>query len=617
MSDAFALRASVAAASDEALGRGDFRVFWTGTDGPSGARLLGRFCQADPVLRRHVEEHLRAEEALDPEAVFAEIVHLPEGRMGNVLLRPVLRSYEIPFLGLSGAAPDRRIPNTDLFVSVAGDRVVLRSARLNRRVVPRLTSAHNFHSQGLGLYRFLAELQRQGRVLSLAWDWSPLWSAPFLPRVALGRLVLSPARWTIGREELESIGAPRGVERYRAVQSWRGRRRLPRWVVLADGDNRLPVNLDNVLSVETFVHLVKERQEAALVEMEPGPGEICARGPEGRFLHDLVIPFVRKAPADAQTRSVPAIPRAASDFPARAFAPGSDWIYAKLYASVSNADRLLGEIVGPLARQALESGAADRWFFLRYGDPEWHLRLRLHDEPARLLGEVLPALHDAAVPHLAAGSLRKIQLDTYEREVERYGGVEGIALAEGVFQADSEAVMEILEMLEEGDAGADERWRLAIAGIDRLLGDFGFPPEARGPLVEAARRQLEKDLGAEAGVRRQLGGRFRKESKNLELLLDPSRDSESPLEPGLAVLRNRSDRLAPLVEELRARERAGRLSPGLAEIAPSFVHMHVNRILRSGHRAQELVLYDFLARLYESRAARRSPSYDETPELRP
>jgi thiopeptide-type bacteriocin biosynthesis protein len=165
-------------------------------------------------------------------------------------------------------------------------------------------------------------------------------------------------------------------------------------------------------------------------------------------------------------------------------------------------------------------------------------------------------------------------------------------------------VMEILEMLEEGDAGADERWRLAIAGIDRLLGDFGFEPEARGPLVEAARRQLEKDLGAEAGVRRQLGGRFRKESKSLELLLDSSRDSESPLEPGLAVLRNRSDRLAPLVEELRARERTGRLSPPLAEIAPSFVHMHVNRILRSAHPAQELVLYDFLSRLYESRSAR-------------
>ena len=32
--------------------------------------------------------------------------------------------------------------------------------------------------------------------------------------------------------------------------------------------------------------------------------------------------------------------------------------------------------------------------------------------------------------------------------------------------------------------------------------------------------------------------------------------------------------------------------------------MHANRLLRSAHRRQELVLYDFLARLYESRAIR-------------
>ncbi len=38
--------------------------------------------------------------------------------------------------------------------------------------------------------------------------------------------------------------------------------------------------------------------------------------------------------------------------------------------------------------------------------------------------------------------------------------------------------------------------------------------------------------------------------------------------------------------------------------APSYLHMHANRLLRSAHGAQELVLYDFLCRLYESRAAR-------------
>ena len=51
---------------------------------------------------------------------------------------------------------------TDLLVSVAGDQIVLRSARLGRRVVPRLTSAHNF-TMSQGIYRFLCACRRRGR----------------------------------------------------------------------------------------------------------------------------------------------------------------------------------------------------------------------------------------------------------------------------------------------------------------------------------------------------------------------------------------------------------------------------------------------------------------------
>jgi hypothetical protein len=305
----------------------------------------------------------RAEEALDPEAVFAEVVHLPQGRLGNVLFRPVLRDYEIPYLGRSGASADRQIPITDLIVSVSSGRIVLRSARLSRRIIPRLTSAHNFRWGNLGLYRFLCELQEQGAAGSLGWDWGPLWSAPFLPRVKFGRLVLSSAQWTVSKEELKRLGGTRGTERFRVVQSWREVRRLPRWVVLADGDNRLPIDLANVLSVESFVHLIKDRQEARLIEMFPGPDELVARGPEGRFLHELVVPFVRTAAVAVDTPRADAAQPAMSGSLARVprtFTPGSEWVYAKLYAGASTADRVLSGIVGPLVREALDSGAADR-----------------------------------------------------------------------------------------------------------------------------------------------------------------------------------------------------------------------------------------------------------------
>ena len=157
--DAFAVMASVAGSPPGAAAdAGALRVLLLGLFGPSGAILLGRFCHADPALRAAVEDHLRAEEAAHPDAVFAEIVHVPEHeRLGNILARPVLRAFEIAFHGRSGAARDRQIPLADLRVSVDRGEVRLWSARLGKRVLPRLTSAHNYAMQGHDVYRFLCE----------------------------------------------------------------------------------------------------------------------------------------------------------------------------------------------------------------------------------------------------------------------------------------------------------------------------------------------------------------------------------------------------------------------------------------------------------------------------
>jgi thiopeptide-type bacteriocin biosynthesis protein len=604
--EAFHVMVTLAAASQEALDRGEFQILFDNAGGPSGARLLGRFCHADAELNRKVETHLRAEEALHPEAIFAEIVHLPQGRIGNILARPVLREYEIPFLGRSGAPLDKQIPVNDLRVSVAGPRVVLRSARLGREVIPRMTSAHNFVHGSLGIYRFLCTLQSQGTLGGVTWGWGALDSAPFLPRVTSGRVVLARASWWMLQDEIKALAKTQGAERYQAVQDWRQKRGLPRLIALVDADNELLVDLDNVLSIETFLDVVEDRDRARLVEFFPGPDLLAAAGPEGRFLNEILVPFVRKPLAgDAAAAAAPRAQRTFVEVAPvrRSFPPGSEWLYAKLYTGTATADGLLREVVTPVARDAMAAGEADGWFFIRYGDPEWHLRVRFHGDPARLQSGVLSRLHAALDPLLADGRIWRVQLDTYEREIERYGGPEGIALAERLFQVDSDAVLAILEMLE-GDEGADFRWRLALRGIDMLLGDLRFDPETRMRVMRGMREGFAREFGGGKGLRVQLDQRFRQEWRSLTPLLDPAGDAESELAPALEILRQRSERNAPIVEELRERERAGRLNQPLADLASSYVHMHVNRFIRSAQRAHELVLYDFLYLLYESRAAR-------------
>jgi thiopeptide-type bacteriocin biosynthesis protein len=608
--DAFAVLTTLAASSEEALAKGEFRLITPSVSGPSGAVLLGRFCHGDVVLRSAVERHLRVEEALRPKAIFAEIVHLPEGRMGNILARPVLRAYEIVFHGRSGGQAGRQIALRDLYVTLAEGRIVLWSQRLGCEVVPRLTSAHNFARESLGIYRFLCALQRE-RDGRFDWSWGPLEAASFLPRVTVGRVVLSLARWNISQDELDSLAATTSTDRFLAVQSLRAKRDLPRWVAHIDEDNVLPVDLDNALAVESWARLVKGRASARLHEVLPHADELVAYGPEGAFVHELVVPFTRIASAvhlgTASTaidsgRTLAARPPAVTPLK-RTFPPGSAWLFAKLYTGTATADDVLTRVVAPLVRAARKAGVLERWFFIRYGDPHWHVRVRIRGHPARLGAEVLPMLHAHAAPFVTDGRIWRVELGTYERETERYGGHTGIELAEAIFEADSDAILDVMDRLDPRER-ADARWRLALRGCHEMIGDLGVADSARMDVIRAARATFTAEHRVDTAFARHLGLRFRDERAALEALLVAPAGGGHPLDAGLRALALRAAHYRTPIAELRACELAGKLTSPVRELAASFLHMHCNRMLRASHRTQELVLCDWLLRLYESEEAR-------------
>src|SRR5206468_772651 len=158
----------------------------------------------------------------------AEIVHLPEERIGNLLQRPRLREHEIPYLGCSGAPVEQQIPIRDLLLSVRGDRVILRSRSLDKEVIPRLSTAHHFgDGKNLRLYQFLCALQSQG-IGSLGFGWGPLESAPYLPRLVSGRWIVARARWRLDAAEIDELDHDDGDAGFRALQALRARRQLPR-----------------------------------------------------------------------------------------------------------------------------------------------------------------------------------------------------------------------------------------------------------------------------------------------------------------------------------------------------------------------------------------------------
>lgn len=600
---------AVAAPSPEAIDRGELRLLFRGASGASGGTLLGRFCHADPQLAALVREHLRHEESHQPDAVFAEIVHWPEGRLGNILLRPLLRDWEIPFLGRGGAAPERQLPLEELEVTVAGNEVLLLSKRLDRRVIPRLSSAHNYSLRGLGVYKFLSALQHQGTCGGLSWQWGALEALPSLPRVVYGRTILAPARWRVEQAELASWLSPGGEVLEAELERWRASRRIPRRVLLADADNELFVDFTSPLVREALLSIVRKRPAFVLVECLQEELGLTLSGPEGCFTHEIVLPFVRRAATPPRAVAAPPPRR----YEAPRHPPGSRWVYAKLYTGAATADGVLDEVAGRLLGRF--GGDIATFFFLRYADPELHLRLRFEvPNPARRQ-ELCRRLTAAAERLLRQGRIWDLRFDTYKPEIERYGGPEGLRECERVFAADSRAALALLPHFQ-GDRGAGERWLAALAAVDGLISAVvGTEPAARLACLGNLAGAFAAEFRFDKASRQSLADRLRADRERIAAAVERRAAQGTPLAAAFAALAERQTALREPLARLARLAANGRLGVSLQALAGSFAHLAVNRLIPAEARAHEAVIYELLHRHLLSRQARLAAGGEARPSL--
>ncbi len=572
----FALMVELYAESAEAVdaGRGETVLRLVAFAGASG--LLGRFATDQPDLEAQLKEFVCAP-GDDP--LFVELVSDPQSRATNIARRPVLFEPELVFMGIGGTAPERWLTAEDLLVSVVGDRIHLWSKKLGRRVVPRISCAHNFFVDGTPVYRFLGLLQHQEYPGGLSFAWGPLSNAEFLPRVRLGRVVLAPARWRVSKAERAGWGSPADVRATAKRLGW------PRWVRFGESDLQTLVDLQNPTAVGLLVDEASRDGDLEVTEAFP-VGAAHATTDDGRPLaNEFVLPFraAKKKPAVLSGAK-------ASDLASRRHGPGGRWLYAKLYGGPLTLDGLV--LDGSLTKWVALEGV-ERWFFVRYDDGEPHLRLRLSGAPG-VLGAAREALERDTEPLLAKGLLHRMQFDTYVQEVERYGGPGFVEHAERAFHADSQAVLRLL-----ADGGGPlPRWQLALLSIGDLACQWVPDVDAAALLFKRLAAQFAAELLVDAGrFQDGLSQRFREHRAELEALLF----KDHPLAASARVIfAERTQALRPVIEAWPAEGTAAQREA----LVDGLIHMTANRVLRADQRAQEAILYDMAARLFRTQAAK-------------
>ncbi|MBQ0735800.1 thiopeptide-type bacteriocin biosynthesis protein [Aquimarina celericrescens] len=278
----------------------------------------------------------------------------------------------------------------------------------------------------------------------------------------------------------------------------------------------------------------------------------------------------------------------------RSFIIGDEWLYYKIYTGPKTSDLVLTNIIKPVTNTLLKNKSIDAWFFIRYSDPKPHIRVRFHyTEPAHI-ADIINTLYNPIKEYIDEDLIWKVQIDTYQREIERYGE-RTIEQSEALFFYDSKMIIDFLDMVE-GDEGEELRWLFGIRAIDTLLNDFGYDEDGKLKVLEGLKSGFGEEFGMNKFLKKQLDKKFRDEKEKINEFLAFKREDNPDYAPILDVLEEKSKESKIAIKSIVSIMTVG---PELDRLMGSYIHMLMNRLFRSKNRLHEMVLYDLLYRTYK------------------
>lgn len=285
----------------------------------------------------------------------------------------------------------------------------------------------------------------------------------------------------------------------------------------------------------------------------------------------------------------------------RTFVPGSKWLYIKLYTGNRTADKILIRDISRIISKLEKRSIIDKWFFIRYSDPDFHLRIRVLLKDELYFGEAVSLFYTQLNHHIKDNFIWKVQLDTYNRELERYNYL-FIEDAETIFNLDSECILSILKKISI-TSNENYRWMISLQVIDSFLSDFALDILEKQQLMEKLSNSFKTEFGFNKYNAKQFNTKFRENKKAVESVLKNTITDENFIALQSPIKR-RSKRLIPIIEELKSKKEKQQNNITINALLTSYIHMSLNRLFRSNNRLHELIIYDFMYRYYNSEIAR-------------
>ncbi len=529
--------------------------------GATATALTGRFTLANDRILQNAQSMAAIERDSNPDVRFFDVGYITGNVVDNVNRRKTI--YDLQLSLLNYDTSDEPLSLWDMRLSVQGGELILRSAKLNCRLIPRLASAYNYLLSDLPVFRLLCDLQHQGihKNLSLRLR-DRIADLNFYPRLQFKNIILSPATWLL---DLKAVQKGSGPVSAADLTDYFKCGNMPAFLRTGSGDQTLCFNCANEADLTALATFLQKQKKLYLEEvLIPATAGIKDEDQKPYLPQILLNLFHRQqiyGPAPASSIAQQTLRKQKE-----IYLPGQEWLYYEIYCHHSRADEILTGAIATLVRTHRKK--IINWFFIRYTENGSHIRFRLLiTDPSAAL--TLTASFNLLMKEkVETGIIADIQIRTYRRETGRYGN-KNIAEVEGHFEKDSSYVLEMIDQ----DSETMRRYQNCLALIAAIENSCIIPEADFAELISSNNKLFGQEHGLKTFEFKALNAawqKYRQEEVHLS----------STVSPAFQLF------VASFIETLRKYERHERPS-----IFTSLLHMHINRLFSSSQRLHEAVVY--------------------------
>ncbi|WP_342647330.1 thiopeptide-type bacteriocin biosynthesis protein [Mucilaginibacter sp. CSA2-8R] len=540
--------------------------------------IIGRFTLLDTEINSLAHTIAIKEEEAHPEMIFAEVNHLLDAKTDNINCRRLNYKYIINTVSASNFG--NSLPLSDLYVTSCNNEIVLYSKSLQKRVIPRFSSAYNYHKNDLGIFKFLCDLQYQNFHSDLKINLPALFPGlEYYPRVTYHQTILSEAQWYLSEAEIFQLSSGGGGGD-RRLKHLIENRQFSRYIALTEGDQQLVIDLQDERHKLFFLKcLEKQKAGCWIKEYDLNQSDLIRCDQQafaGQFIAFLVSDVRR-------FKIVPFNDSINRSLIQRNFGPGSEWLYLKIKVSSSYADSLLKKVYTKILRNT--NHGVRVWYFVRYDEGGSHLRLRINLAQERL-GDIMQAFQKVLKRDIDHHLVEAIQLDTYSREIERYGS-DIIENVEKWFHSSSEFQIAFSKISQQNKAFHLCAF-IPMLMADYLISQFLPSNSEQFAFVKEVMTSLLGENTEKKSLKVALDQKFRVMAKDFHYVIDNSANLCRDLKISSHVRRLRLHTSSLLIQVSHVKKIRR------YQLLADLVHMHLNRMFIHRQRHHELVTYYFL-----------------------